>query len=92
MTTENWYIYYPAPAAPQAALPLFKQMQRRLEASAGVRARLEARVEAERPTWMEVYEDVVDAGDFGAALEQAVAALGLAELAGARHIERFRTL
>lgn len=89
---ENWYVYYPAPHQPEAALPRLRAMQRALEAEAGVRARLEARTDAARPTWMEVYENVADAERFAARLDGAVAALDLHEFAAARRVERFRPL
>lgn len=92
MSAENWYVYYPAPPAPESVLPRLQRMQRSLQASAGVRARLEARVDATRPTWMEVYENVTDARTFGAALEREALALGLGEPAATRRIERFRVL
>jgi hypothetical protein len=92
VNAENWYVYYPAPREPEAVLPRLRQMLRALEASAGVRARLEARTDANRPTWMEVYENVTDTERFAARLDGAVAALGIEGLAAARHIERFRPL
>jgi hypothetical protein len=88
---ESWYVYYPAPTQPDA-LPRLRAMQRTLEAAAGVRARLEARTDATRPTWMEVYENVADGAAFGVRLDGAVAALGITGLAQDRHVERFRPL
>jgi hypothetical protein len=88
---ENWYVYYPAPTQSDA-LPRVRAMQRALETATGVRARLEARTDPARPTWMEVYENVADASGFSARLDAAVAALGIAGLARGRHLERFRPL
>ena len=91
---ENWYIYYPAPAAVAAALPQLRAMQQRLVDCSGVRARLEERVgPGATPTWMEVYEGVSDPDGFAATLAEAVGAgEWTRELAQARRVERFRCL
>ncbi len=90
---ENWYIYYPAPSDPQS-LPRLRAMQRQLTLASGVAARIEARAAAHTtPTWMEVYEGVVDPQAFSLQLADALAASGLAqELPSPRHVERFRPL
>jgi hypothetical protein len=96
MTTvhENWYVYYPAPAAAGSVLPLLRAMQQRLVDRSGVRARLEERVgPGATPTWMEVYEGVNDPDGFAATLAEAVKdSEWTRELAQARRVERFRCL
>ena len=93
-TTENWYVYYPAPSAAGLALPALRAMLHTLAAGNDIRARLEERVEQRStPTWMEVYEGVRDPIAFEAALNAAVRASGLPqELTAARRVERFRFL
>jgi hypothetical protein len=93
-SSENWYVYYAAPAAAATALPLLRQMQQRLMNKDGVRARIEERVQAgATPTWMEVYEGVTDPQAFASNLQAAVRASGMAaDHLGERHIERFRGL
>jgi hypothetical protein len=93
-SSENWYVYYAAPAVAASALPLLRQMQEQLVKDCGIRARLEERVEAgTTPTWMEVYEGVTDPQTFASHLQAAFGASGLADRhAGARRIERFRRL
>jgi len=90
---ENWYIYYPAPAAADA-LPRLRAMQRQLAQASGIVARIEARAAADAtPTWMEVYEGVADPQAFAAQLADALQASGLqGELPSQRHVERFRPL
>ena len=91
---ENWYVYYPAPAAVGSVLPQLRAMQQRLADCSGVRARLEERVgPGATPTWMEVYEGVSDPDGFAATLADAInASESTRELAQARRIERFRCL
>ena len=91
---ENWYVYYPAPAAAGSVLPQLRVMQQRLADRNGVRARLEERVgPGVTPTWMEVYEGVNDPDGFAASLADALnAGEGTRELAQARRVERFRCL
>ena len=89
---ENWYVYYPAPAA--LALPLLREMQRQLVPGAVQQARVEERVgSGTAPTWMEVYEGVKEPDSFAMLLDVAVGLAGLtAEQRAARHVERFRAL
>jgi hypothetical protein len=90
---ENWYVYYPAPVSPAAALPVLRSMQAELEHTNGIAARVEERLETgSTPTWMEVYEGVTDPDRFAAALQATVDSSGLATHALARRIERFRRL
>ena len=91
---ENWYVYYPAPVDTTSALPLLRQMQQRLAELCGVRARIEERVGPDAaPTWMEVYEGVINPELFAASLRAGVGAIGLnSEQATARRVERFRRL
>ena len=90
---ENWYVYYPAPAA--LALPLLREMQRQLvpgAVPAGAR-RGARRFGDTAPTWMEVYEGVKEPDSFAMLLDVAVGRAGLtAEQRAARHVERFRAL
>lgn len=90
---ENWYVYYPAPAAPDA-LPRLRAMQRQLAQASGTVARLEERAAADAtPTWMEVYEGIADPRAFAAQLAAALQASGLQrELPAQRRVERFRPL
>jgi hypothetical protein len=89
---ENWYVYYPAPAA--LALPLLREIQRQLVPGAVRQARVEERVgSGTAPTWMEVYEGVKEPDSFAMLLDVAVGRAGLtAEQRAARHVERFRAL
>ena len=89
---ENWYIYYPAPAA--SALSLLREMQRQLVPGAVQQARVEERVgSGTPPTWMEVYEGVKEPDSFAMLLDVAIGRAGLtAEQRAARHVERFRAL
>lgn len=90
-SVEHWYVYYPAPAA--GLLDAVRSMQRQLAATGGVETRLEQRIGATTPTWMEVYENVRDAASFDRAMSAALAASGLPpELRAARRVERFRPL
>lgn len=90
-SVEHWYVYYPAPAT--GLLDAVRSMQRQLAAAGGVETRLEQRVGAATPTWMEVYENVRDAAGFDRAMSAALAASGLPpELRAARRVERFRPL
>jgi hypothetical protein len=89
--SENWYVYYAAPND-GSALARVRSMQEALSRGSAVRARLEERVATETPTWMEVYEGVNDPEAFALTLDAALGAHRVAELVGARHIERFRCL
>jgi len=88
---ESWYVYYSAPSD-GSALARVRAMQQQLSLSDAVRARLEERVATSSPTWMEVYEGVVDPELFAVTLEAALATHRVAELLGTRTIERFRCL
>jgi Domain of unknown function (DUF4936) len=91
---EHWYVYYVVPEAERdTVLPIVRRLQESLDA-AGVRARLEERVDPDRsPTWMEVYEGVKNPDAFRQAMATALAASGLSdELRNARHVERFKVL
>lgn len=90
-SVEHWYVYYPAPAA--GLLDTVRAMQRELAAARGVETRLEQRIGAATPTWMEVYENVRDPSSFDRALAAALAASGLPpEMHALRRVERFRPL
>jgi len=88
---ENWYVYYAAPSD-ATALARVQAMQRQLTGAGAARARLEARVATEKPTWMEVYEGIEDPDAFAATLATALVANQLQELVGMCRIERFRCL
>jgi hypothetical protein len=90
---ENWYVYYPTPNSPAAALPVLRSMQAELRQTSGIAARVEERVgSVSTPTWMEVYEGITDPDRFAATLEATVESSGLAAHAVGRRIERFRRL
>jgi hypothetical protein len=90
-TIEHWYVYYPAPAA--GLIDAVRAMQRQLATARGVETRLEQRVGAATPTWMEVYENVRDPASFDRALAAALAASELPpEMHTSRRVERFRPL
>ncbi len=69
-------------------------MQQQLAEHCGIRARIEERVGPDAaPTWMEVYEGVINPDLFAASLQAGVGVLGLdREQASARRVERFRRL
>lgn len=91
-STENWYVYYPAPAAAASALPAVRSMLGALAAGNHVQTRLEESVgRRSTPTWMEVYEGIHDPLAFETALAAAVRSLPQ-ELTTARRVERFRCL
>lgn len=92
---ENWYVYYPMVRADLTeTLQKVRRLQDSLTAATGIRARLEERVEADRPpTWMEVYERIIDPREFSRSMEAALARSDLPiNLIDARHIERFKVL
>src|SRR4051812_42339236 len=64
----SYYIYYKVPAQLAAQLrPVVQELQRSMAAKTGVRGKLLCRRD-KAETWMEVYEDVVDAVGFEAVL------------------------
>ena len=91
-SSENWYVYYPVPAAAASALPALRRMLGALAAGSHVHTRLEESVgRGSTPTWMEVYEGIHDPIAFEAELAAAVRSLPQ-ELTTARRVERFRCL
>ena len=85
------YIYYQVGDAHAATLlPQVRAMQAALAAEHGIKAGLKRRPESEQglQTWMEIYTNA--APDFGATLDAAVTAAGVAHLVhGSRHTEVF---
>ncbi|MDC8756970.1 DUF4936 family protein [Janthinobacterium fluminis] len=88
------YIYYQVREENAAALrDIITALQTRLGAQHGVAAQLKRRPESKDglQTWMEIY--TATTAGFGASLDAAVRAAGVAELtAGARHSEVFTDL
>ncbi len=80
----SFYVYYRVDADRLPALRRdVEQLFAAIEAATGVRGRWMRRRD-EPSTYMEVYEDVRNAGAFETLLEQEAAKLGLK-----RHVERF---
>jgi hypothetical protein len=90
----SYYVYYTVPREnAERARAAVESVQRELAASTGVHGRLLRRRDDET-TWMEIYEDVRDAGRLEAALEALAKKHGLAALlapGGARKQEVFRS-
>lgn len=90
---QHWYVYYKLPRSERdATIERVRRVQRQLEQSTRVRARLLERTEQpETTTMMEVYEDIDQPERFGAALDALVRASGLPDAhVAARRIERFQ--
>ena len=76
----SYYVYYRVPRENAGrARAAVESLQRELAASTGVRGRLLRRRDDET-TWMEIYEDVSDAGRVEAALDELVRRHGIAAL------------
>jgi hypothetical protein len=91
----SYYIYYQVdPRSAAAVRAAVQELQRSLQAKAGVAGRLLSRRD-DPDTWMEVYEHVPDPEGFEALLAAELERLRIGELLGdarARHIEIFRPL
>lgn len=90
---QHWYVYYKLPRSERdATIERVRRVQRQLEQSTRVRARLLERTEQpETTTMMEVYEDIDQPERFGAALDALVRASGLPDAhVAARRVERFQ--
>ena len=92
MSPSHYFIYYPVRIGMEADLARgLYNLQAEIQASTGVAGRFLRK--ADDPwTWMEIYENVLDAPAFDAALEQAIDRHGLMrflEDGGRRHTERF---
>ncbi len=93
MTTPiHYYIYYPVQVGLEIDLArTLSNLQADLQARTGIAGRFLRK--ADDPwTWMEIYENVTDAGTFDAALDEGVARHGLdrfIDAGGRRHTERF---
>ena len=90
---QHWYVYYKLPRSERdATIERVRRVQRQLEQSTRVHARLLERTEQpETTTMMEVYEDIDQPERFGAALDALVRASGLPDArVAARRIERFQ--
>lgn len=92
MSPSHYFIYYPVRIGMEADLARgLYNLQAEIQASTGIPGRFLRK--ADDPwTWMEIYENVLDAPAFDAALEQAIERHGLMrflEDGGRRHTERF---
>lgn len=88
--TLSLYVWYRIAGESAPARERVTRMQLELAEATGVAGRLLVRADDPR-TFMEIYEDLDDAGAFERALEAAIAAEGVGELCdGPRHVERFR--
>lgn len=90
---QHWYVYYKLPRGERdATIERVRLVQRQLEQSMRVSARLLERTEpSETTTMMEVYEDIDQPERFGAALDALVRASGLPDAhVAARRVERFQ--
>jgi len=92
LSPSHYFIYYPVRIGMEADLARgLYNLQAEIQASTGVAGRFLRK--ADDPwTWMEIYENVLDAPAFDAALEQAIDRHGLMrflEDGGRRHTERF---
>ncbi|MBI1396856.1 MAG: DUF4936 family protein [Betaproteobacteria bacterium] len=90
--TSHYYVYYRvASGSESAAARAVADVQRRVQASTGVKGRVLRR--ADEPTlWMEVYETVTDAPGFERALADATASCGFEAVLSVgehRHTEHF---
>ncbi|MDD2991301.1 MAG: DUF4936 family protein [Zoogloea sp.] len=92
MPSSHYFIYYPVRIGMEADLARgLYNLQAEIQASTGVAGRFLRK--ADDPwTWMEIYENVLDAPAFDAVLERAIERHGLMrfiEDGGRRHTERF---
>jgi hypothetical protein len=90
---EHWYVYYKVPASETAAVAHRVRAMFNSLVESGARAHLMQRAEtqSDEVTLMEVYEPVIDANAFAAALDGALRASGLpASVVERRRIERFK--
>lgn len=86
----SYYIYYRV-VRPAHAQALVRRMQAELKNKTGVDGRL-LRKRGDPATWMEIYEGVVDSGQFEqclGAMLQAVDFASALETGGTRHMECF---
>jgi hypothetical protein len=85
----HYYVWYRITGDPAPARGAVNALQHDVAKATGVMGRLLMRSE-DPTTWMEVYENVVDAKAFERALAQATSAHGVPTLApDGRHLERF---
>ena len=92
---EHWYVYYKVAAveADTVARQVRQMFNLLGERAPNARLMRRADMEGDEVTLMEVYEPVSDASTFGATLDGAVRASGLASaLVARRRVERFRDL
>lgn len=91
--TTHYYVYYRVARPDDAATRnLVSNLLTQVERATGIAGRLLVRTE-DAHTWMEIYEPVIDATSFEAALLHAVDTSGFASVLAAgstRHVERFR--
>jgi hypothetical protein len=85
----HYFVWYRVPGDPAAARSAVNALMQDISLQTGVTGRLLMRPDAP-PTWMEVYESVVDATRFEDVYMQAVARSGVdAHAPDGRRIERF---
>jgi len=89
----HFYVWYTVRGDLREAVIAVHALLEAVEARTGVAGRLLARRD-EPATWMEVYEDVDDAGRFGRALDALAVEHGVVAFVegGRRHTERFAAL
>jgi len=87
---SHFYVWYRVTGDPAAARAAVDALLRDVQRATGVAGRVLVRRD-DPTTWMEIYEDVADAGRFERALADAVARHAVAAHAagGARHAEPF---
>jgi uncharacterized protein DUF4936 len=85
----HYFVWYRVPGDPAAARSAVNALMQDISKKTGVTGRLLMRPEVP-PTWMEVYDGVVDAPGFDVAYAEAVARNAVASHAPeGRHVERF---
>ena len=89
----HFYVWYTVRGDLRAAVIAVHALFDAIEARTGIAGRLLARRD-EPSTWMEVYENIDDAGGFGRVLDRLAAEHGVLAFVedGRRHTERFAAL
>lgn len=87
--TTHYFVWYRVPGDPALARGAVNALMQDIAMTTGVTGRLLMRADTP-PTWMEVYDKVVDAPGFDVAYAEAAARCGIAAHApDGRHLERF---
>lgn len=93
---EHWYVYYDCTRhLLEETVSHVRAMQGALAAECAVQGRLLQRADGQgtRITLMEIYEHIASPGQFGLALDEALAGSEVRpDLRSARHTERFRDI